>query len=178
MLRLRMDRRISARFDEEDVLQEIFIQLSQSLWGNFPVTSDLFYVWLRGIAMNVLLEHHRRHLGTHKRDARLEISLQRQSALEASSHVLANYLAASGTSPSDAAMADELRSRLESLIDSMDPIDKEVLALRHFEQLSPHETAEVLQIQEKAAGMRYIRALKRLKHLMADTFGESTPWSV
>jgi RNA polymerase sigma-70 factor (ECF subfamily) len=73
-------------------------------------------------------------------------------------------------------MADELRSRLESLIDSMDPIDKEVLALRHFEQLTPRETAQVLQIHEKAAGMRYIRALHRLKQLMADAFGESSPW--
>jgi RNA polymerase sigma-70 factor (ECF subfamily) len=67
-----------------------------------------------------------------------------------------------------AAVRAEIRMRLQEALNSMDPLDREVLALRHFEQLSPAETAQVLGIKEKAAGMRYLRALKRLKEILAN----------
>jgi RNA polymerase sigma-70 factor (ECF subfamily) len=178
MIRFRIDRRISARVDADDVLQEVYIQVSQNLNGYVSKPSVPFYLWLRGVAVNVLLEHHRRHLGTRMRDARLEVSLQPRPPLEASSEALVYYLATSGTSPSDAAMADEIRAKLKTLVDSLDPHDKEVLTLRHFEQLSPTETATVLQINEKAAGMRYVRAIKRLRQRLAESFGETSWWQI
>ena len=70
------------------------------------------------------------------------------------------------TGPSEAAVRAEVKIRLQEALNSMDPLDREVLAMRHFEQLSPVETAQVLGIKEKAAGMRYVRALKRLKEIL------------
>ncbi len=163
MIALRIDRRLSQRFDVDDVVQEVHLQASQHLADYLRNPAVPFYLWLRGVAVNVLLEHHRRHMGTRMRDVRVEVPLDPIPSLEASSQVLLSYLAATQTSPSNAAIRAELRTRLESIIDRLPPADKEVLALRHFEQLSPLETAQVLQISEKAAGMRYVRALKKLR---------------
>ena len=75
-------------------------------------------------------------------------------------------------------MKIEWESRLKTIVDSMPPADKEVLALRHFEQLNPRETAQVLQISEKAAGMRYIRALRKLRQLLCDMPGGLSQWRI
>jgi RNA polymerase sigma-70 factor (ECF subfamily) len=178
MICLRIDRRISARIDVEDVVQEVHMHASQHLVDYVQRPAVPFYLWLRGVAVNVLLELHRRHLGTRKRDARVEVSLQSPYALEASSQAIAKHLAESGTSPSNAAMRIEWESGLKTIVDSMPPADKEVLALRHFEQLNPRETAQVLQISEKAAGMRYIRALRKLRQLLSDMPGGLSQWRI
>lgn len=163
LISLRIDRRLSARIDAEDILQEAFVEAVQHLPDYLSRPVVPFYLWLRGVTIHVLLEHHRRHFGTRKRDLRREIPLNR---LEASSQALAACFADTGTSPSGAAQQKELRSRLEAIIEQLPAGDKEVLALRHFEQLSPSETAQVLQISNKAAGMRYLRALKRLREML------------
>ena len=101
------------------------------------------------------------------RDAGREVSLYRGTMPEASSAALAAQLLGHATRPSEAAIRAEVKIRLQEALNSMDPLDREVLVLRHFEQLSPAETAQVLGIKEKAAGMRYLRALKRLKDILA-----------
>lgn len=175
MITLRIDRRILGRIGVDDVLQEIHVHVFQHLADYARTPTAPFYIWLRGVAVNVMLELHRRHLGTQMRDAHLEVPLATYP-LEASSQAIAMKLSDSGTSPSNAAMRTELRSRLEMLIDSLPPMEKEVLALRHFEQLSPFETAQVLEISEKAAGMRYIRALKKLRTLVGGLPGGLSQW--
>ena len=100
------------------------------------------------------------------RDAGREVSLYRGTMPEASSAALAAQLLGHATRPSEAAIRAEVKIRLQEALNAMDPIDREVLALRHFEQLTPAETAQVLGIKEKAAGMRYLRALKRLKDIL------------
>ena len=130
-----------------------------------------FFLWLRGIVGNKLLELHRFHLGTQMRDAGREVSLYRGTMPEASSAALAAQLLGHATRPSEAAIRAEVKIRLQEALNAMDPIDREVLALRHFEQLSPAETAQVLGIKEKAAGMRYLRALKRLKDILTSLPG-------
>jgi RNA polymerase sigma-70 factor (ECF subfamily) len=130
-----------------------------------------FYLWLRGIAGNKLLELHRRHLGTPMRDARREVSLHRGALPGATSAALAAQLLGQQTRPSEAAVRAEAKIRLQEALNSMDPLDREVLALRHFEQLTNAEVARVLQIKEAAAGKRHLRALERLREILAQMPG-------
>jgi RNA polymerase sigma-70 factor (ECF subfamily) len=101
------------------------------------------------------------------RDARREVSLYSDALPEASSAALAAQLLGEHTSPSEAAVRAEQLLRLQEAVNRLDPLDREVLSLRHFEQLSRAETAQVLGIEEAAAAKRYIRALKRLKDTLA-----------
>ncbi len=168
---LRLDRRLQGRIDAEDVIQEIYVEA----WRHLPEyrrnPSLPFYLWLRGLARNKLFELHRQHLGAKMRDARREAHAFRPAAPEATSAVLVAILLDSNTSPSEAAVREEVRTQLQDALEKMDALDREVLALRHFEQLAPAETAQVLGIQEKAAGMRYLRALKRLRKVLAELPG-------
>jgi RNA polymerase sigma-70 factor (ECF subfamily) len=110
---------------------------------------------------------HRQHLGAKMRDVGQEISLYRGALPQASSASLAAQLLGRLTSPSRAAIRAELQIRVQELLNSMDPIDREILTLRHFEMLSNEETAKVLAITKSAASKRYIRALERLKEMLA-----------
>jgi RNA polymerase sigma-70 factor (ECF subfamily) len=70
------------------------------------------------------------------------------------------------TSPSQAAIRHELQARLHAALDEMNPLDREILALRHFEELSNNEVARVLEITPEAASKRYLRALRRLREIL------------
>ena len=171
MVTLRMDQRLQGRIDPSDVLQEVFLVAHQHLKEYLRKPSLPVFLWLRGITGNKLLELHRFHLGTQMRDAGQEVSLYRGSLPETSSAALAAHLLGHDTRPSEAAVRAEIKIRLQEALNSMDPLDREVLALRHFEQLSTAETAKVLGIREAAAGKRYVRALKRLKEILTSLPG-------
>ena len=171
MVQLRLDSRLQGRLDASDVLQETFLELARSLPDYVPNPGVPFYVWLRFLAGRKLLALHRHHLGTKARDAGREISLHRGALPQASSVMLAAQLLGRFASPSEAAMRVELQLRIQGVLNAMEALDREVLALRHFEQLSNSETATVLGISDAAASNRYVRALKRLKGAMADEPG-------
>jgi RNA polymerase sigma-70 factor (ECF subfamily) len=166
MITLRLDRRLQGRIDAADVLQEVYLEAFAHLAGYVENPTLPFFLWLRSIAGHKLLELHRLHLGTQMRDAGREVSLYRGSLPQTSSAALAAQLLGHDTRPSEAAIRAERKIRLQEALNSMDPLDREVLALRHFEQLSTAETAQVLGIKEATAGKRYIRALKRLKEIL------------
>jgi RNA polymerase sigma-70 factor (ECF subfamily) len=105
------------------------------------------------------------------RDAGLEISLFREALPQASSAALASMLLGRHTSPTQAAQRAERLLRVQEALNTLDPIDREVLALRHFEQLSRAEAAEVMGISQVAGAKRYFRALKRLKEVLASMPG-------
>jgi RNA polymerase sigma-70 factor (ECF subfamily) len=174
MVAFRLNERLHGRIDPSDVMQETYLEACQHLAEYLHQPAMPFFLWLRGIAGNKLRELHRHHLGTHMRDAGREVSLHRGNFPEATSAALAAQLLGHGTRPSEAAVRAEVKIRLQEALNSMDPIDREVLALRHFEQLSPAESAQVLGIKEKAAGMRYMRALRRLKEILASLPGGLT----
>jgi RNA polymerase sigma-70 factor (ECF subfamily) len=167
LVAFRMDQRLQGRVDASDVVQEAYLEAWGHLADYLRQADVPFFIWLRAIAGNKLRELHRHHLGTQMRDAGREVSLYRGTMPEATSAALAAQLLGHGTQPSEAAVRAEAKVRLQEALNQMDALDREVLALRHFEQLSPRETAEVLGIKEKAAGMRYVRALRRLKDILA-----------
>jgi RNA polymerase sigma-70 factor (ECF subfamily) len=112
------------------------------------------------------MEQHRRHLGAKARDAGREISLYRGPFPEATTADLAAHLLGKLTSPSHAAMRIEQKIRLQEALNSLEPIDREILAMRHFEQLSNSEAAEALGLDKSTASKRYTRALVRLKEVL------------
>lgn len=171
MIHLRMDHRLAGRLDASDVLQEAFIEYARSLPGYVMKPDVPFYVWLRCITGRKLLALHRQHLGTRMRDAGRELSFHPGGMPEASSVSLAAQLLGKLTTPSQAFLRAEIQQRIQETLAQMEPLDREVLALRHYEQLSNRETAHVLEISEAAASIRFIRALRRLKYLLSQIPG-------
>jgi RNA polymerase sigma-70 factor (ECF subfamily) len=166
MIHLRMDDRLQGRLDASDVLQEAFLEFAHALPAYVKNPEAPFYLWLRCITGRKLHALHRQHLGTRMRDAGREVSLHRGALAEVSSVALAAQLLGKLTSPSQAFLRAELQMRVQDALAEMEPLDREVLALRHYEQLNNRETAFVLGISEAAASIRFIRALRRLKDLL------------
>lgn len=166
MVDLRMDRRLLGRIDASDVVQEGYIEARKA----FPVylrdPQAPFYIWLRCIVGRRLMTLHRRHLGAGVRDARREVALDPVGVPEATSAAIAAQLVGQQTSPSEAVVRKERSRHLREALDAMDPTDREVLVLRHFEQLGNVDVARVLGIERAAASKRYVRALKRLRQML------------
>jgi RNA polymerase sigma-70 factor (ECF subfamily) len=171
MAALRLDRRLNGRIDPSDVIQEAQLEAAQRLAEYLRDPTMPFFLWLRLITGQRLLALHRRHLGARLRDAGREVSLDRPALPQATSAALAARLLGQATSPSAAAVRDEMKSRLREALDLMDPTDREVLSLRHFEQLTTAEAARELGISEEAAKKRHVRALKRLKAILTSAPG-------
>ncbi len=173
MVNFRMDRRLLGRVDPDDVLQEAYITLAARI-ADFGTSPSLgLLVWLRTMVMQTLTDLHRHHLGAQMRDAGREVVLGGCQYPQTTSVSLAAQFAARLTSPSNAAIRAELFDQAKRAIAELDPLDQEVLALRHFEELGNRDVAEVLGIREKAASIRYVRALKRLKIVLAQVPGLS-----
>ena len=166
MVHLRLSRRLQGRVDDSDVLQESYLEISQRLPEYVKDPKLPFFLWLRHMTGLKLAEVHRRHLGTQMRDADREVTLHRGGLPEADSVSLAAQLLGKLTTPSQAAIKAETRLYVQEALNSMDPIDREVLALKHFEQLSTSEIAEVLGLSKAGAGSRYLRAIKRLREIL------------
>lgn len=167
MVSYRMDTRLKGRLDAADVLQEAFVEASAHRDTYLRAPMVPLYLWLRGIVSNKLLELHRHHLSTQMRDAKREQSLDVPAECPDTTAALCWHLAGNLTSPSVAAARVEARARLAEALEAIDPTDRELLAMRHFEQLTSAEAATVLGIQERTAAKRYLRALKKLKEILA-----------
>ncbi|MCO6455526.1 MAG: sigma-70 family RNA polymerase sigma factor [Pirellulaceae bacterium] len=167
LVKFRLDRRLWGRVDVSDVLQDAFMAASRRLPSYLNQPSVPFYVWFRQITLQVLTDIHRFHLGAKMRSAGVEVSIRLEPLTQASSLSLAAHLVDSLTSPSGAVEREESLQELRRALDSMDSMDREVLALRHFEELGNNEVAQILGIQVTAASMRYVRALKRLREILS-----------
>lgn len=163
MIQLRLDRRVQGRVNPSDVLQEAFIDLAKQL-DNYAKDPQLpFFVWVRRLTGNRLANVHRHHLGTAKRDAAREVTLYRGRMPQATSVALASQLIGNSTSAAGKFLKAEKQLKLQEILNAMDEEDREVLAMRHFEQLSNHEVAQILELTEAAAGMRHLRAFRKLR---------------
>jgi RNA polymerase sigma-70 factor, ECF subfamily len=171
MIRFRMDRRLAARIDPDDVLQEAFLAARTRIENFLAEPHGSFFVWLRMIALQTLFDQHRHHIGAEMRNAARDVRLDQPDPGN-TSLCLAAQLAGSITSPSQAAAGLEMQQRLEQAIDSMAALDQEIIAMRHFEDLTNLESAEALGISPTAASNRYVRAIARLKEILT-AFGDS-----
>ncbi len=168
MVAMRLDPRLHGRVDASDVIQEGYLDAARRLPDYLAEPGRMpFYLWLRFLVGQRVIEAHRRHLAE-GRDAGREVSLYRGAMPEASTAALAAQLLGKLTSPSDAAIRTERRVRLQEALNAMDPIDREVLVLRHYEQLSNSDVGRVLGIDKSAASKRHIRALLRLREHLGD----------
>jgi RNA polymerase sigma-70 factor (ECF subfamily) len=177
----RLDPRLRGRVDAADVLQEVFVAATARRGEFFAQTTQQpLFLWLRWMAGNTLLELHRHHLGFQMRDVRREAAAgqawwpasgERQDETR---DALVAQLTGGATGPATAAERKEAVTRLHEALATIDPVDREVLALRHYEQLTNAEAAQVLGIQERAAGKRYLRALERLRETLAEMPGGLT----
>lgn len=168
MIRLRLNPRVAGRIDESDVIQEACVEATrrqQEYLANSEVSP---FVWLRFITEQKLVELHRKHLGVKARDAQVEVRFRNGTpGSPATSCILAEGLAARDPSPSEMNMAREGVEQLTWALDQLPEADREMLALRHFEQLSNQEAAELLGLSSEASYKRYIRALQKLRQLLA-----------
>src|SRR5262245_30843192 len=167
MVELRLDWMLRGRLDASDVLQDAYLDVQSRIDAYLRDPKLPPFLWLRLVVGERLINLHRHHLGAQMRDPAREVSLYRGAMPEASSAALAAQLLGGYTSPSEAAIRAERTLKLQEALNALDAIDREVLALRHFEQLSRSETAQVLGITEDAAAKRYVRALRRLKVILA-----------
>jgi RNA polymerase sigma-70 factor (ECF subfamily) len=173
LIKLRMDRRLQGRVDASDVLQEAFVDFAARAEEYAKDPAMPFFLWLRFLTGQRLQLLHRHHLGTMMRDAGREVSIHRGPMPQATSISLAAQLLGRFTSVTQAVQRAEMQVMLQEAINGMDEIDREVLALRHFEELSNEETAQVLGIKRSAASSRHLRAIKRLKEVLQGTPGFS-----
>jgi RNA polymerase sigma-70 factor (ECF subfamily) len=171
LVKLRLDRRLQGRIDPTDVLQEAYIDFAERAPEYAKNPKMPLYLWLRLITGERLQLLHRHHLGAQKRDAGREVSIHRGAMPQATSVSLAAQLMGRFTSVTQAVQRAEMQVILQEAINGMEPIDREILALRHFEELSNAETAEVLDIQPSASSSRHVRALKKLRETLSSTPG-------
>ncbi|MGI9470182.1 MAG: sigma-70 family RNA polymerase sigma factor [Rubripirellula sp.] len=168
MVRMRLSPRLRSRLDEDDVLQEAYLDAAKRLDAYLEDPQVSFFLWLRQIVKHRLLKVHREHLGLQIRDARREAVRASHDSAMADSVCLAERLIGNHTSPSDAAVRSERRIQLERAIESMSELDRETLCLRNFEQMSNQEAAAELGVDESTASKRYVRALIRLEKTLVE----------
>ncbi|HPM81052.1 MAG TPA: sigma-70 family RNA polymerase sigma factor [Candidatus Anammoximicrobium sp.] len=173
MIAFRLDSRIVGKVDGDDILQDAYLETVRRIQDYLDRPSVPFFVWLRQITTQVLIDTHRRYLDAQMRDVKREVALDRGGTSDTSSSGLIAQLADSLTTPSQCAVREETICELRQALDQLEEIDREVLVLRHLEELSNNEVAQVLGIDKYAASKRYLRALERLRGVMSLTV-EST----
>lgn len=161
MVSARMDARLQSRFNESDVMQEVFIDVQRRI-KEFQPEKVSFFVWLRSLTGQRLVDLHRFHFGAQKRSVGKELR-QPKASPNASSMSLATYFIGQLTTASEAVIRDEVRAKVRAALDEMEEMDRELLSLRHFEQLSNAEAAESLGINASTASTRHLRAVKKLR---------------
>jgi RNA polymerase sigma-70 factor (ECF subfamily) len=165
MLYVRLDRRLASRVSPDDVLQEAFLDVARRIGEYLEKQEVPVYVWLRFLTVQRMQMIQRAHLGAEMRSVTAEVALPPAFA---SAESMAGQFVSQMTSPSQAAIRHEMQERLRAALAEMDPLDREVLALRHFEELGNNDVAQVLGITKDAASKRHIRALKRLKEILTE----------
>ncbi len=174
VIAVRMDRRVAARVDASDVVQEVLSDAARELDDYLTRRPLPYFAWLRQFARDRLVELHRRHVQARcrsvTREAPWSIPLPDESVAD-----LARRLVASATSPSRRLLRDELRDRVRTALEALSPRDREILVMRHLEQLDNAEVAAVLAISEGAVRTRHVRALQRLRALLDEERSEQRP---
>jgi RNA polymerase sigma-70 factor (ECF subfamily) len=163
MVAMRLDPRLLRRVEVCDVLQEAFLEVTRRLDEYRSSRSTPFFLWVRFLTGQKLLEIHRRHLETDRRDRNREVSPQFPAASSAS---MARALLDPGPTPSEVAVQAEEGQHLKEALDRLDEADREILVLRYFERLSNEEAAQVLGLTPSGAKQRLLQAMRRIKNVL------------
>ncbi len=178
LIHLRLDRKIARRVDASDVVQDVLLEANERLQEYLADPCMPFHLWLRHLAKDRMIDMHRRHRGAQRRSLDRERSLAAPQFGDQSSFDLAGQLAASELTPAAASIRRELEQRFLTALDQMDEDDRDILLMRHFEQLGNSEAAEALGLSPAAAGMRHLRALRKLRAILGERpslMGEESP---
>lgn len=165
LVRFRLDQRVAVRVDVDDVLQEAFLEATKRIRHFQNCESMSPFVRLRAIVLQTLTDIHRSQLTVQGRSCNREFQAFGVNA----DNCLNNWLIDSLTSPSGVAIRDEQSQQLSTAINELNSIDREILVMRHFEDLSNQEVAEILEIAPATASQRYVRAIKRLRDVLNET---------
>lgn len=168
IVEFRMDDRIKSRVDSADVLQEAFIELNCRLTDFLTQPTVSVFVWMRQKTLQTLIDLQRGHFRD-KRDPNRERQQPANWSSNDTGISIQAFLSVSMTSPSQHLIRGEEVQKLQDAIGQLNELDREVIALRHFEQLSNLQVAEILNLSPTAASNRYIRALSRLTESLAKT---------
>lgn len=171
MVSLRMDRRLRSRISTSDVLQEAFLDVARRIQEFAALADYPFFLWLRQLVGQRLVDLHRQHLGTQKRNAEFEVSLSHIESPEISADSLAGLLVDRLGTANQIAELVELQQGVRAALEQLPGSDREILAMRHFEMLTNHECARALGLTVSAASKRYLRALRRIRELIEDNPG-------
>jgi RNA polymerase sigma-70 factor (ECF subfamily) len=166
MIDMRLDPAIAARVDASDVVQDVLLEASRRLAEYLRDPIMPFHLWLRHIAKDHIIDAHRRHRQAQRRSVDREQSMKPALADRSSVELIVQFVDRELT-PATAALRQEMEERFQEAIATLDDDDREVILMRHFEQLSNQEVATTLGLSEAAASMRYLRAIRRLRAVLA-----------
>ncbi len=175
MIQFRLHPRVARRVDPEDVLQDAYLDALKRIDSYRDQEDPSCLLWLRLVVGQTLVDLHRRHLGAKMRNANQEVPISRLAGPRVHSETMSVQLSGGLTSPSQAAVREEAARLLQGVLAKMDPIDREILVLRHFEELTNAEVSKILDLRPSAASNRYIRALGRLRGLASGIPGLGGP---
>jgi RNA polymerase sigma-70 factor, ECF subfamily len=163
MIDRRMDRAVQRRVDASDIVQDVMVEANRRLGDYLANPTMPFGLWLRHMARDRLIDAHRRHRVAGSRSVDKEVPLVAGEASDRSEADLAAHLTDRELTPAAAATWHELERRFAAAVEKLDEADRQIVLLRHFEHLSTAEAAEVLGLSKPATGMRYLRAMRRLR---------------
>ena len=166
MIDQRLDRVVQQRVDASDIVQDVLIEANRRLGDYLANPTMPFQLWLRHMARDRLIDAHRRHRVAASRSLDKEVSLEAAGAADRSRANLAGELADRELTPAAVATWRELERRFAAAVEQLEEDDRQIVLLRHFEHLTTAEAAEVLGLSKPAAGMRYLRAMRRLRVLL------------
>lgn len=168
LVQMRLDPKIQRRVDVSDVVQDTLLDANRRLEEYLRNPAMPFHLWLRNIARDRIIDSHRRHRASAKRSVDREQRLAIPKADDRSTMELAAQICDPERTPAAEATMRELARRFEAALETLEDNDREVVIMRHFEQLSNQEVAQALGLSQPAASMRYLRALRRLRELLGE----------
>jgi len=175
VINLRLDPVLARRVDASDIVQDVLIEANQRLTEYLKNPAMPFHLWLRHLAQDRIIDTHRRHREAQRRSIDREQAIQRPAWSDQSSVQLVAQLVDGEHTPASAAIHQELQRRLTDALAQLDEDDREIILMRHHEQLSNQDVAAGLGLTEAAASMRYLRAVRKLRAvLVPDAAGESS----
>lgn len=168
LIQWRLDRRVAQRVDASDIVQDVLLEANTRLKTYLQNPQMPFHLWLRQLAQDQIVDMHRRHRGAQRRSIDREQSLASPEFNDQSGFDLMGQLADHELTPAAASIRKELEARFVAAVDELEDEDREIIVMRHFEQMGNSEVAQVLGVSAAAAGMRHLRALRKLRGILSD----------